>query len=146
MRYAHHADNCCTLPAATLPSAVVLLAGGVGSDSVVCLSAAWIMGRIATTVAVRSVVEFNKTSTHHRVPRINDLILSAAVLFCAAGFLSGMSECLLITPLVISAIYLRVQPPQICHMKQIVWSLLAANITSGVWMIAWFGTNFHVGQ
>ena len=125
----------------TLPSAVVLLAGGIDSVSVVSLSAAWIIGRIATTTAVRSVVAFQKASTHHRVPHINDLILVSVVLAGAAGFYSGVSECLLITPLLASAICLRLQPPLIRHMRRIGWSLLAANLISGVWMIVWFGTN-----
>ncbi|MDG2131502.1 MAG: YwiC-like family protein [Fuerstiella sp.] len=125
----------------TLPSAVVLLAGEIDSASIVCLSAAWIIGRVATTIAIRSVVEFNKASTHHRVPLTNDVILTAAVLACGSSVFCGMSECLLITPVVISAIWLRLQPPLIRHMRQIGWSLLAANIISGLWMIAWFGMN-----
>jgi hypothetical protein len=125
----------------TLPSAVVLLAGKMDSLSAVCLSAAWIMGRVATTTAVRSVVAFQKTSTHHHVPRINDIVLAFVVLGCAGGFFSGVFECLLITPLIASAIYLRLQPPLISHMRQIGYSLLAANIVSGLSMIAWYGTN-----
>mgnify|MGYP002631521119 CR=1 FL=1 len=125
----------------TLPSAVVLLAGGIDSVAVVSLSAAWIIGRIATTTAVRSVVAYQKTSTHHRVPHINDLILVSVVLAGAGGFFSGVSECLLITPLLASAICLRLQPPLIRHMRRIGWSLLAVNLVSGLWMIVWFGTN-----
>ncbi|MCP4174451.1 MAG: YwiC-like family protein [Fuerstiella sp.] len=130
----------------TLPSAVVLLAGGIDTVSVVGLSAAWIIGRVATTTAVRSVVAFQKTSTHHQVPRINDIVLATVVLGCAAGFFSGVSECLLITPLIASAIYLRLQPPLIRHMRQIGYSLLAANCVSGLLMIVWFGTNWPVAQ
>ena len=125
----------------TLPSAVVLLAGGMDSPSVVCLSAAWVLGRVATTTAVRSVVAFQKTSTHHHVPRINDFVLASVVLGCAGGFFFGVSACLLIAPLIASAIYLRLQPPLISRMRQIGYSLLAANLVSGLWMIVWYGTS-----
>lgn len=119
----------------TLPSAAVLLAGGISDYTVVKWCVAWIVGRIATTIAVRSVVAIQKASTHHRVPRINDVLLVVAVLACAIGSLLNVLECLFIVPLIGAAIYLRVQPPPIRHMRKIGYWLLAANAVTALIMI-----------
>ena len=122
----------------TLPSAAVLLAGGFDSGSVERLSAAWIIGRVATTIAVRSVVALQKASTHHKAPRINDVLLAAAVLACVIGSVSAMRECLFIVPLVASALFLRLRPPPIRHMRRIGYALRAANAATSVLMIGWY--------
>ena len=125
----------------TLPSAAVLLAGGFDSGTVARLSAAWIIGRVATTIAVRSVVALQKASIHHKAPRINDVLLAAAVLACVIGSVSAMRECLFIVPLVASALFLRLRPPPIQHMRhmrRIGYALRAANAATSVLMIGWY--------
>ena len=121
----------------TLPSTVVLLAGKIDSGIVVRFFAAWIIGRVATTITVRSIVALQKTSTHHQVPRINDVLLSLSVLATVGGFLTGTIECLLVTPLVASAIIVRLGAPHVRHARRIGYSFLAANIMTGLSMIVW---------
>jgi len=122
----------------TLPSTAVLLAGGTDSGAVIRLSSAWVIGRIATTISVRSVVAFQKTSTHHHVPRLNDVLLTLAVLMCVIGATSISRECLFVLPLIASALYLRLRPPQIRHMRRIGYALLAANAVTAISVITWF--------
>lgn len=119
----------------TLPSAIVLLAGGIEIASVVQFTMAWIVGRIATTIAVRSVVALQKASTHHHVPVINDILLLLASIATVGGASIGVHEFLLVTPLIASAVYLRLQPPAIRHMRRIGFALLAANIVTAILII-----------
>ena len=122
----------------TLPSVAILLAGGMDVGIALRLGVAWVVGRIATTISVRSVVAIQKESTHHHVPVINDVLLIGAAVACVSGCFSLAWECLLVTPLIIAAAALRLQPPQIRHMRRIGYSLLGANVVTSLAIIAWW--------
>jgi hypothetical protein len=119
----------------TLPSSVVLLAGGVHLSLVIRFWFAWVIGRIATTTAVRSTIASQRASIQRHIPRINNVLLAATVASCVVGILSGLNEWIAITPLLGAAIYLRYRPPRIIHLRQLGWALLAVNVFSAIWMI-----------
>lgn len=119
----------------TLPSSAMLLAGGVNQDVVVRLSAAWVMGRIATTTAVRSAIAKMKTSLHRDIPIMNDAIFVSMIVACPFGILSGLGELIVITPMLATAVWLRFLPPGLIHLRTIGWLLLAVNILCAVWMV-----------
>lgn len=119
----------------TLPSSVVLLAGGVHLSLVIRFWFAWVIGRIATTTAVRSTIASQRASIQRHIPRINNVLLAATVASCVVGILSGLNEWIAITPLLGAAIYLRYRPLRIIHLRQLGWVLLAVNVFSAIWMI-----------
>jgi len=121
----------------TLPTTVVLLAGGLDDELALRLSSAWVLGRICTTIAVRSMVARQRAVTHHRVPQVNDVILFLAVVACAAGTLYGFVEWMLISPLAVTAIYLRIRPPATKHLGRVGYTLLSLNVGCALWMIVW---------
>lgn len=119
----------------TLPSSVVLLAGGIHFSLVARFWFAWIIGRVATTTAVRSTIASQRASIQKHIPRINDLLLAATVASCVVGILSGLNEWIAITPLLGAGIYLRYRPTRIIHLRQLGWALLAVNVFSAIWLI-----------
>lgn len=121
----------------TLPTTVVLLAGGMDIDLTLRLSSAWILGRIATTVSVKSMVAQHRIATEHRVPWVNDAILVLALTTCTTGLLFGLSEWVLVTPLAACAIYLRLRPPAVKQLRNVGWTLLTMNLACALWMIVW---------
>lgn len=122
----------------TMPSAAVLLAGGVDVWLTMGVCSAWILGRIATTTSVRSVVARHKASLHRRVPRGNDLILVLVAATFVAGLTLDLQAWLTVSPLLLAAAALRVWPPDVRDIRQLGWRLLAVNVVSCLWMVAWY--------
>lgn len=122
----------------TLPSSAMLLAGGIDLDLVIRLSAAWIVGRVATTTAVRSAIAKRKTSLHGNVPIMNEALFAIMVVACPIAILTGLSEFMAITPMVAAAICLRFVPSRSIQLRTIGWLLLGVNILCAAWMIYFF--------
>ena len=126
----------------TLPSVVVLLAGGIELRLALALSSAWMIGRVATTTAVRSVVARSKASLQRRVPFINDVILLLVASAAAIGMSTGIGEWITVSPLLLAAVALRLWPPAMKDIRNLGWRLVAVNVVSCVWMVAWYAAPF----
>lgn len=123
----------------TLPAAVVLLAGGLSMTTAWSVWALWVLGRTTTTVAVRSVLASHRSASFHQVPMINDVLQAGATVLCVAAVGCGLTEGLLVWPLVCAAFWLRLRRPATRQIRQMGWGLLAVNVVSGLWMVAWYG-------
>lgn len=121
----------------SLPSAVVLAAGGIDASTAGQFLLFWLFGRVATTVSVRSVIAQHKASRSRRALATCDLLILAAGCVCTAGFAFGDYLWLATLPMLLAALVLRVWLPHPKHLKQIGWSLLAVNVVSGI-AIVWF--------
>ena len=107
----------------TLPSSAMLLAGGIDQHLIIRLTAAWMMGRIATTTAVRSAIAKLKTSHQGKI---------------AAGtvaILSGFGAFIMIIPMLAAAIWIRFLPTRLIQLRRIGWILLGVNVMSAILMI-----------
>ncbi|QDT35435.1 YwiC-like family protein [Thalassoglobus polymorphus] len=121
-----------------LPSAVVLLAGGIEITTAVQFWLIWFAGRVATTVSVRSTITRHKISATAWAKRTCDILLFISFLACFAGIGIGSSLWIVTIPMLLAATVMRITTPHPKHMKQIGWSLLMVNILSGVVAIgAW---------
>ncbi len=124
----------------TLPSTVVLLAGDVELWLAAALCSAWVLGRVATTTAVRGVVARSKTSMQRRVPLVNDVILILVAAAIVVGILAGMREWITISPLFLAAVALRFWPPAMKDIRNLGWRLVAVNVVTCLWMVVWYAT------
>ncbi len=122
----------------TLPSAAVMLSGGVDFSLAVGLCSAWVLGRVATTTAVSGVVARNKSSMQRRVPMVNDLILALVAAAFVFGMSSGIREWTTIVPLLMAALALRFWPPAMKDIRSLGWRLVAVNVVTCLWMVAWY--------
>lgn len=121
----------------TMPSAVVLLAGGVEWQLSVSLCSAWILGLISTTAAVRGLVARSKTSRTRHVVRLYDGLLLMLTIACLVGVAAGVREWITISPLLLAAMAIRAWPPPMQQIRRVGWHLVAVNAVSGLWMMAW---------
>lgn len=126
----------CGIGGLTLPSAVVLAAGGVGLNTAIQFWLIWVAGRIATTVSVRSVIARYKASAPKLTIRIGDALLVASGVVVCVGIFSSGALWTLALPMLVAAAVLRFANPHPIAIKRIGWSLLAVNIASGLLMIA----------
>ena len=118
-----------------LPSAVVLMAGGVDLMVAGQFLLIWFAGRMATTVSVRLVIAQHKSSTSLRALRRCDMLLIVAGIFIGVGLVTGNRQWIAAIPMLVAAVLLRFHPPHPSRLKQIGWSLLVVNIASGIGMI-----------
>ena len=102
------------------------------------LWAAWVLGRIATTAAVKSALASHRTATGHQVPFGNDLLQFGASLLCLLGILWGFTAAVIVTPLLAAGLWLRIQRPAMQRIRTMGWALLTVNVISGLWMIGWY--------
>lgn len=114
----------------TLPSSVVLMAGGVHYSVAVQFWFAWVVGRIATTASVRSAIASQRNANKSSQSRVNDLLLAGSFTCCAIGILAGLTEWLAITPLIGAAFFFRCRPTPRLRMRQLGWILLGVNVVS----------------
>ncbi|MEZ6131253.1 MAG: YwiC-like family protein [Planctomycetaceae bacterium] len=116
----------------TLPSAVVLLAGGIELAAAVQFWLMWFAGRMATTVSVRSAITHHKSSASLWATRTCDILLAIAFAVCAVGLFRGSAIWFVTLPLLLAASVLRFFSPHPRHLKQVGWSLLVVNTISGI--------------
>lgn len=116
----------------TLPSAIILLTGGVELEVAMQFWLTWFAGRVATTVSVRSTIMHNKSSLSTKSLRSCDALLMIAFLVCIAGTIWGDPIWGVTLPLLLAAGILRVMLPHPRYMKRIGWGLLMVNIMSGI--------------
>lgn len=119
----------------TLPSTVILTAGGVASVTASQFWLIWVAGRMATTASVRSAITRHKSSVSIQDARILDILLIIAFAICGIGLFWGEAIWTATLPLVLAGAVLRVASPHPRHLKQIGWSLVLVNIASGIVMI-----------
>lgn len=119
----------------TLPSSAMLLAGGIDQHLIIRLTAAWMMGRIATTTAVRSAIAKLKTSHQGKAPATNDFILVGIIAAGTVAILSGFGAFIMIIPMLAAAIWIRFLPTRLIQLRRIGWILLGVNVMSAILMI-----------
>ncbi|MCA9075560.1 MAG: YwiC-like family protein [Planctomycetaceae bacterium] len=123
-----------------LPGAVVLLAGGVDFLTAAEFWLIWAVGRVATTVSVRSAIMRHKVSPSGQALRIGDGLLVSAGVISAVGIATGSLQWMATIPLILAAVALRIWSPHPRHLKRTGWSLLAVNVFAGI-MLFWIGVN-----
>ena len=123
-----------------LPSAVVLVAGGVDLVTAAQFWLIWTAGGVATTVSVRSAIVRHKVSPSGQALRIGDGLLVSAGVISAVGIATGSLQWMATIPLILAAVALRIWSPHPRHLKRTGWSLLAVNVFAGI-MLFWIGVN-----
>lgn len=127
--------GCCGL---VLPSLIVLLGASTPLAQSMRISLAWMIGQSVALIAVRSVIAGQRQAQGKRVPLLNDIIqlgLSFAAMF---GVVFGYSEAVYVLPMIVAALWLRLRPPTLQHLRRVGWTLVAFNVLSAAWMIIGF--------
>jgi hypothetical protein len=106
------------------PSVPILIAGDVSTADACRIWAVFLMGFLATTLAVRSVIAFQK-----RQPRFLHLAM-LSILSIALLILAGTSHrwILAAIPMVGISWYLLLLPPPAKHLKRVGWSLVSGTL------------------
>ncbi|WP_231617301.1 YwiC-like family protein [Novipirellula aureliae] len=113
------------------PCVPILLAGGMGTGDALKTWVVWLLGFAATTLAVRSVIAFQK----HRNRMLHWTGLTAISVFPLSMFVWWMDAndwVLPVIPMVLASWYLMIQPPPAKRLKQIGWSLVGATVLTAI--------------
>lgn len=119
----------------TMPSLVVLLAGGIETTRASLLCIAWVIGQSVALIAVRSVIAQGKKATQGTVPLLNDVLQFGLSLFALGGIVTGFAMFNYMTPMLFLAAGLRFFPPSLKHLRRVGWTLMIANLLSASWMV-----------
>ncbi|MBI1313039.1 hypothetical protein GC176_17250 [bacterium] len=118
----------------TLPAAAVV---AVGNSQTTALQfwLIWVIGRMATTTAVRAAVAHHRQSTARRALWGCDSLLALTFAAAGSGLTFGSPAWLVGLPLLIAAAALRLATPHPKHLKRVGWGLLTVNVAAGLLMV-----------
>ena len=106
----------------------VATAAGVPLSEAAWHWAAWSVGFVTSTVAVRAVIARSK----RRVERASWGVIAAAFGGLAAGWTTPL---LASAPLVLTAALVRVVSPHARHLRKLGFTLLGASLATGAWLV-----------
>lgn len=116
----------------SVPSVPILLAGSVETAPAITIWITWLLGFMATTFAVHSVIAAQK-----RRPRaVHATILSVVTLAVVVGASQEISPIAAIVPMVLVSWVLFFRPPPARYLKRVGWTLVTATVLTALIIIA----------
>ncbi|TWU33931.1 YwiC-like family protein [Novipirellula artificiosorum] len=117
------------------PCVPILLAAGIGTGDALKTWVVWLLGFAATTLAVRSVLAYQKHK--NRILHWSGLTtISVFPLLIVVWWIEATDWILPVIPMILASWYLMIQPPPAKRLKQIGWSLVAATVVTAISVVA----------
>ncbi len=115
----------------SIPCLPILLAGGMADPVALQLWGIWLIGFTGTTMAVRSVIAYQKRQSR-RIAVVVIAVLSAMV---AAIMWTGETWAASVLPMLLMSWFLLAWPPPAKQLRRVGWTLVVGTVATALWMI-----------